>query len=363
MRRLTIPGTVLTLVAIAVASPAQAHPVPFSYLDLRVQSRALDVTLVVHIFDVAHDLGIDPPEQLLDAERLAVRGAAFAALLPDRLQLRADGRRLSLGAWSAAEPLAERQSIRLHALIELDRSPGIIGVTTRMFPYDPVHQTFVNFYEGDQLTSQAIIDGGRDAFDYYAATTPGVLAILARFVPDGVRHILGGPDHLLFLIGLLLLGGTMRQLLWLVSAFTLAHSLSLSASALNVFSPSARFVEPAIALAIIYVGADNLMVRGGPDVRVWIAAAFGFIHGFGFANVLKEMNLPRQALVWSLVSFNIGVEVGQVIVVLAVATALATLRSRSESAGRRVAFAGSLVVIAAGTFWFIQRVFFPGGMA
>ena len=105
------------------------------------------------------------------------------------------------------------------------------------------------------------------------------------------------------------------------------------------------------------------MVRGGPDVRGWIAAAFGLIHGFGFATVLKEMNLPRPALLWSLFSFNVGVEIGQVIVVIAVATALAALRSRSESAGRRVAFAGSLVVIAAGTFWFIQRVFFPGGMA
>ena len=179
----------------------------------------------------------------------------------------ADGRTLSIGAWSAAEPLAERQSIRLHARIELERAPGIIGVTTRMFPYDPVHQTFVNFYEGERVTAQAILDGGRVGFDYYAGTAPGVLAVLTRFVPDGIRHILVGPDHLLFLVGLLLLGGTMRQLLLVVSAFTLAHSLSLSVAALNVFSPSARLVEPAIALAIVYVGADNLMVRGGPDVR------------------------------------------------------------------------------------------------
>ena len=363
MRRLRLIGTVLTLAAIAFATPAGAHPVPFSYLDVRVQGRALDLTLVAHVFDVAHDLGIEPPERLLDAERLGTSGAAFAALLADRLQVRADGRTLSIGAWSAAEPLAERQSIRLHARIELERAPGIIGVTTRMFPYDPVHQTFVNFYESDRVTAQAILDGGRVGFDYYTGTVPGILAVLTRFVPDGIRHILVGPDHLLFLVGLLLLGGTMRQLLLVVSAFTLAHSLSLSVAALNVFSPSARLVEPAIALAIVYVGADNLMVRGGPDVRAWIAAAFGFIHGFGFANVLKEMNLPRPALVWSLFSFNVGVEIAQVIVVLAVATALATIRSRSESAGRRVAFAGSLVVIAAGTFWFIQRVFFPGGMA
>ena len=113
----------------------------------------------------------------------------------------------------------------------------------------------------------------------------------------------------------------------------------------------------------MYVGADNLMVRGGRDVRGWIAFAFGFIHGFGFANVLREMDLPARALGWSLFSFNLGVEIGQLLVVVAVASALALLRRRSEAAGQRLAFAGSIVVIAAGTFWFIQRVFFPGGMA
>jgi hypothetical protein len=105
------------------------------------------------------------------------------------------------------------------------------------------------------------------------------------------------------------------------------------------------------------------MVRGGRDMRGWIAFAFGFIHGFGFANVLREMDLPARALGWSLFSFNLGVEIGQLFVVVAVASALAALRSRSERAGRQLAFVGSIVVMAAGAYWFIQRVFFPGGMA
>ena len=128
-------------------------------------------------------------------------------------------------------------------------------------------------------------------------------------------------------------------------------------------TPPARLIEPAIALSIVYVGADNLLVRGGRDVRAWIAFAFGFIHGFGFANVLREMDLPSRALGWSLFSFNFGVEIGQLIVVLVVASALALLRARSAAAGRQLAFAGSLAVIAAGTFWFIQRVFFPAGLS
>ena len=143
----------------------------------------------------------------------------------------------------------------------------------------------------------------------------------------------------------------------------MAHSITLSLAALNLVTPSARLVEPAIALSIVYVGADNLLVHEGRDVRAWIAFAFGFVHGFGFASVLREMDLPSRALGWSLFSFNLGVEIGQLCVVIAVAAALAWLRSRSEVAGRRLVFAGSLVVMAAGAFWFVQRVFFPGGMS
>ena len=106
-------------------------------------------------------------------------------------------------------------------------------------------------------------------------------------------------------------------------------------------SPPARIIEPAIALSIVYVGADNLLIRDGRDVRAWIAFAFGFIHGFGFANVLREMDLPARALGWSLFAFNVGVEIGQLLVVAAVATALAALRSRNETAGRQLAFARS----------------------
>jgi hydrogenase/urease accessory protein HupE len=187
--------------------------------------------------------------------------------------------------------------------------------------------------------------------------------VIRKFVPAGIRHILIGPDHLLFLVGLLLLGGSIRRLLLVVSAFTAAHSITLTLAALNIVTPPARLIEPAIALSIVYVGVDNLMVGRGRDVRAWIAFAFGFIHGFGFANVLREMDLPSRALGWSLFSFNLGVEIGQLLVVVAVASALIWLRSRNEAAGQRLALAGSLAVILMGAFWFVQRVFFPGGIA
>ena len=148
-----------------------------------------------------------------------------------------------------------------------------------------------------------------------------------------------------------------------MTAFTVAHSITLSLAALNIVTPPARVVEPAIALSIVYVGADNLMVRGGRDVRAWIAFAFGFIHGFGFANVLREMDLRR------------GRSAGRSSRSMSAwksARSSSWWRSHRRSprcarAAKRPAggspFAGSIVVIAAGAYWFIQRVFFPGGMA
>ena len=352
----------IVLCALTIAPAASAHPVPFSYLDVHLQRSSIDVSLVVHIFDVAHDLQVTPAERLLEPSLVAERGGAIRTMLAPRLELSADGRVLT-AEWGSTEILSDRQSLRLHLRYATASPAGTVAVNTVMFPYDPIHQTFVNMYEDETLTSQMILDARHPHLDYFAGSRQGVAAVVKKFVPAGVHHILIGPDHLLFLVGLLLLGGTFRQLLLVVTSFTVAHSITLSLAALGIVTPPARLIEPAIALSIVYVGADNILAQGGRDVRAWIAFTFGFIHGFGFANVLREMDLPTRALGWSLFSFNIGVEIGQLFVVVLVASALAALRSRSEWAGRHLAFAGSLVVIAAGVFWFVQRVFFPGGIS
>jgi len=360
MRRRGVLGLVTAM--LAMASPVFAHPVPFSYLDVQIGPSAVEVSLVAHIYDLAHDLQINPSDRLLEAPIVAERQRAMETMLAPRLRIAADGRVLQ-GEWNGLEILRERQSLRFHIRYSVSSAPGAIAVDTVMFPYDPMHQTFVNVYEDETLTSQMILDGKHPHVDYFAGSRQGVLAVVKKFIPAGVHHILIGPDHLLFLVGLLLLGGSIRQLLIVVTSFTVAHSITLSLAALNIVTPPARLIEPAIALSIVYVGADNILAKGGRDVRGWIAFTFGFIHGFGFASVLREMDLPRRALGWSLFSFNIGVEIGQLFVVVLVATAFTMLRARSEWSRRHLAFAGSIVVMAAGAFWFVQRVFFPAGVS
>jgi len=185
--------------------------------------------------------------------------------------------------------------------------------------------------------------------------------VMKVFIPSGIHHIMIGPDHILFLVGLLLLGGSVMSLVRIVTAFTIGHSVTLSLAALNVVTPPASIIEPAIALSIVFVGADNLVRGDGRDLRGWVALVFGLVHGFGFANVLREFGLPREALGWSLFSFNVGVEIGQLAIVALVAAALAAVRRYNDKLGLRVAFAGSVVVIVAGAYWFVERVFFPGG--
>jgi hydrogenase/urease accessory protein HupE len=365
MRRLAA-ATVVWLVCTASAF---GHPAPFSYLDLRLSDAGIEGSLVVHDLDVAHDVGIDPPERLADPQFAERYRDQLARLMDSRLGLFADGRPIAL-TWTGFETLPERQSLRLSFRGGRAR-PGRLRINAVVFPYDPIHQTFLNVYEDGELRHQAILDQQRTAFDYYAGTWQGTTAVMGVFIPSGIEHIVIGPDHVLFLVGLLLLGGGAWRLTTIVTAFTLGHSVTLSLAALDVVSPPAAIVEPVIALSIVFVGADNLLVQRDRtradaealtsaqprDIRAWVAGVFGLIHGFGFASVLKEFGLPLTALGWSLFSFNLGVEVGQLAIVFVVATALALVRRRNPTLARRLVVAGSVVVVAAGTYWFVERVF------
>jgi hypothetical protein len=339
-------------------SAAWAHPAPFSYLDVVFKDGAIEGTLVVHVIDVAHELGA-PPERLMDSSFISAQEERIGEILAPRLYLQGADR-LSI-QWQSIEIMREEQALRLRYRIP-NANFGALTVDTNLFPYDPLHQTFINVYDEGALRQQVIFNAESDAHTYYRGTTQGAIEVMKTFIPSGTHHILIGPDHILFLIGLLLLGGTWGALVKIVTAFTIGHSITLSLAALDILNPPASIIEPAIALSIVFVGADNLVRGEGRDLRAWVALVFGLVHGFGFANVLREFGLPREALGWSLFSFNFGVEIGQLMVVLFVASLLAAIRRRNQILGSRVAFAGSIVVIAAGTYWFVQRVFFPVGV-
>jgi hypothetical protein len=342
-------------VIFVLVSPLSAHPAPFSYLDLVFRNGGIEGTLVVHIIDAAHELGMRP-EDLSHPEVVRQRAQRIGDVLRPRILLRSS--HVLSPTWTGTELLKDDQAIKLTYRIP-DEQPGAVVIDTNLFPYDPNHQTFINIYEENELRQQFIFNARSSEHTYYLGTTQGAIEVMKTFIPSGIYHIAIGPDHILFLVGLLLLGGTWVALLKIVTAFTIGHSVTLSLAALNVVTPPATVIEPAIALSIVFVGADNLVRGSGRDLRGWVALVFGLVHGFGFANVLREFGLPREALGWSLFSFNVGVEIGQLAIVVIVSVGLAVIRRYSVALRRRVALAGSIVVIAAGTYWFVQRVFFP----
>jgi len=339
-----------------IGRPAYAHTLPLSHVELRVMDSGIDATIQVPAIDVAHYLPEVTPDLLLTPTGLNQQKGTVAAIISARLLLEADGEMLRLELLRI-EPVADQKDIRLHLHFAWTKRPDNLRVNCHLFPYDPRHKTFLDIYQSDKLERQVIFDEHTARIDYHLGTQQGTLAVIRQFLFEGVHHIFIGPDHILFIIGLLLLGGTLTQLLKIVSAFTVAHSITLALATLNVFNPPARLIEPAIALSIVFVGVHSLLAsREKRDLRLIFAFCFGFIHGFGFANVLREMNLPRAALGWALFSFNLGVEVGQACIVLTVAPLLAFIHQRNALVGRRIVTASSVCVVLAGAFWFVERV-------
>jgi len=170
----------------------------------------------------------------------------------------------------------------------------------------------------------------------------------------GIQHILTGYDHLLFLVGLILVGGRIRSILVVITAFTVAHSITLGLAALQIWAPSTRLVEPAIALSIAYIGVENWFVKDAS--RRWmITFPFGLIHGFGFAGALHQISLPPSEIPVALLSFNAGVEAGQLAVLAVVLPAIIWLRRRQWFLNRGVhAVSGGIAF--AGVCWFLVRI-------
>jgi hydrogenase/urease accessory protein HupE len=235
------------------------------------------------------------------------------------------------------------------------RTASAVAIDAPLFANDGSDSTIVVVSRNGRIVDRAVVD--RDAPSALLAET--ALAVSRRFAAMGIHHIVSGLDHVLFVIGLLLVRGTLRRLLAVVTAFTVAHSITLSMTALHVGSLPARLVEPVIALSIVAVAAENLVHRKVHfEWRVWLAFGFGFFHGFGFAGALEEAGLPRDAVAWSLAAFNIGVEIGQAAIILLVVPFFKLFdRVNPVLAGAATRYA-SMGIGAAGLLWFLQRLQF-----
>jgi hypothetical protein len=183
--------------------------------------------------------------------------------------------------------------------------------------------------------------------------------VMSIYLELGFKHILPwGLDHILFVLSLFLLNPKLKPILWQATAFTVAHTITLGLAMYGVIKPPSNIVEPVIALSILYVALENIFsgkLRAG---RIGIVFLFGLIHGMGFASALTELGLPKNAYLESLLMFNLGVELGQVTVILAAFFLLGLPFGKKPYYRKAIVVPLSIVIAAIAAYWTIERIFF-----
>ncbi len=192
--------------------------------------------------------------------------------------------------------------------------------------------------------------------DAESMTGPGAAWLYLKL---GFEHILPlGLDHILFVLSLFLLSPKLKAILWQSAAFTLAHSATLGLAMYGIIKPSPGIVEPLIALSILYVALENIFSPRLKATRIFVVFTFGLIHGMGFAGVLQELGLPEKSYLNSLIMFNLGVEAGQVSIILAAYFFMARWFKHPEVYRKHVVIPLSVIISMTALFWALQRMFF-----
>jgi len=177
------------------------------------------------------------------------------------------------------------------------------------------------------------------------------------YLKMGITHIIpNGFDHILFVTSLCLLSNKIKTILWQASAFTVAHSITLALSMKNIIVAPGQLVEPMISLSIVFVAVENILLNELKPWRVLIVFFFGLVHGMGFASALSEVGLPRNNFFTSIIAFNLGVEIGQIAIILFVFGLLVTPFGKKVNFKKQFVYPLSILIALIASYWTIERV-------
>ena len=351
MSRRLAPAALLAIVCVCTAAPpAPAHPANVAHARVTITDAAVDIALSLNLFELDLVLSLDRDlDGRVDATELDARRADLVAYLRGTVGVSASSRPL-VAELLALEPgrSGDGRAV-LDARLRFGGTPPLRDVVVRCEPLTELgaEHTTLGRIDANGTTREFVFRRGATYRD-----VPGVVATALEFLKLGVVHIVIGYDHIAFVAALLLTGASLAPVVKIVTAFTAAHSLTLSLAVLDVVTLPPMVVEAGIALSIVYVAAENLLT-GRREGRWLVAFLFGLVHGFGFAAVLKELGLPSSALVTSLVSFNVGVELAQLAIVIAALPLLYGLTRTPLHAP--LTRAASAVILSLGLLWLYQR--------
>jgi hydrogenase/urease accessory protein HupE len=346
---------------LGIAVPAEAHQV--NLVTARVAltpDRTVSVELGLKGSDVDRLIGTKTYDAKRDAvDPAAVEAARSAILVYMSAHLAVTGGARACSAGDAAI-LPDGDGVIYRNSFACAGAPGdLIYRSTVLTEKDPAARQVVLIAQGRSET-QALLDAGNTTVTLSTAPPP-LWSTMQRYLLTGIEHIFLGYDHIAFLIAVMLWARRLIPVVKIVTAFTIAHSITLSLAALDVLVIPSRIVEPAIGASIVFVAVENFFSRD-VDRRWRMAFLFGLIHGFGFAGVLREIGLPTNAAVPALAAFNIGVEIGQVAIV-AVALPILRLADRLSAQDRSepvraagLVYAVSAVIGLLGGYWLLARI-------
>lgn len=371
-----LPGALLAALLLACAAPACAHKPSDAYLSLQVDGDRIEVRWDVALRDLDRELALDT-----DGDHALHWG-----------EVRRRWRQIEDAAWPTLDidagpaqceplPAATAPSLDDHsdgAYAVLRRSwtcrtpPRSLRIGYRLFAgSDPTHRGILRIESPSLAAPLAAVLDPAGAPRQLVLASPTPLQALGSFMAEGARHIWMGFDHLLFLLSLLLPAVLVREdgrwaaaregravlldVLRVVTAFTVAHSITLALAVLGIVQPPARWVESVIAASVVLAALNNLRPLVG-EGRWVLTFAFGLVHGFGFAGALRDLGLQDAPLGWALLGFNLGVELGQLAVVAAFVPLAWWLRARRayRVVGLQLC---SLAIAGLAALWFVERAF------
>jgi hydrogenase/urease accessory protein HupE len=333
-------------------STARIEQLPDRLVRLEIALKGSDVDRVAgtHVFDAAADL--------VDPARLAASATPIATYLLAHAVVAGEG-----GAPCTASEVAlapDRDGVAARFEWSCAATKGdLVYRSTVLLDKEPAAKQVVLIGAGPDA-AQALLDAAETELRL-TAPAPSLAEIVRRYIEAGIEHIFLGYDHIAFLVAVVLWGRRLWPVIKIVTAFTIAHSITLSLAALDVVVVPSTIVEPAIAASIVFVAVENFFSRD-IDRRWRYAFAFGLIHGFGFASALQEFGLPRGSVVPALAAFNAGVEAGQVAIVslvmpvlIAFDRILAVPRRAVPMRAPQLVYALSTVIATLGCYWVIER--------
>jgi hydrogenase/urease accessory protein HupE len=342
-----------------------AHDPGLSTASVRLQTNGIDVALTLSVKDAGELVSLDLNEDGQTAHSEQVAGEdALTARAAEAIAIWIDDRPAKMTAVKCN--FDDNGNVMLH-LQFVGMAAGKFQLRSRWLAYlPPGHRQFITVknVKGDVMVERLLSSNSDSVIIELPSADSAVAEHLkensfADFLSLGVKHILIGYDHLLFLFSLLIVTRRLVAPLKLITCFTIAHSTTLALATFDLVRIPGKVVEPLIAASIVFVAVENLVRRSEPKGRMWMVLAFGLIHGLGFASVLRELGVGTTGtgIALPLLSFNLGVELGQLLIA-APLVLLIPMLNKHPTFAKRLVPACSILAALAGSLWLIRRVCF-----